>query len=163
NADGASFRADWLLSHEAMAEAREGRARADDPIRRERAGGFRLKDVEIFLGGVGEGAFGGAAVFGEHLFGNVRARIDDHEGLVLIEVAIVEDEQELRSLARESLKRVGDAAREIPDVTLSQIILEGVTVLVDRSDPHPTFDHKTPFVWLMPVHFPDCASLEPHV
>src|SRR5215472_17409767 len=129
-----------------MAERRRWRSRADDPIRGERAGHFRLKDIKLFLGDIGEGAFGYAEILCEYGIRDVREKVGNQEGLVFVEVAIVEDQQELRPLALESLERVWDAAGKVPDVTFAQIIQKGMTVLVDRSDPHPAFDHEAPLV-----------------
>ncbi len=44
-----------------------------------------------------------------------------------------------------------------------KIVLEGVTVLIDRGDPHPAPDHEAPFVRPVPVHLSHRAGLEPHV
>src|SRR5262249_36784976 len=82
---------------------------------------------------------------------------------VLIEVAVIEDQQEFRAVALETLKRVGDAAREVPDIPLFEIVLEGMTVLVGCGHPNPSFDDEAPLVWFVPVHFPYRTRLEPHV
>ena len=107
--------------------------------------------------------FGHAEVLGENLFGDVGQKVRDQEGRILVEVAVVEDEQELATVPLESLERVGDAAREVPDVALADIVLEGMTVPVDGGDPHPALEHEPPLVRNVPVHLPDRAGLEPHV
>ena len=89
--------------------------------------------------------------------------VGDQERLILVEVAVVEDEQELATVALQSLERVRDAGREVPDVALADIVLEGATVLVDGGDPHPALEHEPPLVRLVPVHLADRAGLEPHV
>ena len=129
----------------------------------ERAGHLRLEDVELFLGDVGEGAFGHAEVLGENLFGDVGQKVRDQEGRILVKVAVVEDEEELATVPLESLKRVGDAAREVPDVALADIVLEGMTDLVDGGDSHPPFENEAPLIRNVPVHFADRSGLEPHV
>src|SRR5208283_6181446 len=116
----------------------------------ERAGHLRLEDVELLLGDVGEGAFGDAEVLGENLFRDVGQKVRDQEGRILVEVAVVEDEQELATVPLESLERVGNAAREVPDVALANIVLEGVTFPVDGGDPHPALEHEPPLVRNVP-------------
>jgi hypothetical protein len=95
DANSTSVRADGLLSHEPMAERRGRRARADDPISGKRTRHRRLKDIKLLLREVSESAFGHAEIFGENLFPYVGEKVGDEEGLVLIEVAIVEDKQKL--------------------------------------------------------------------
>lgn len=95
-------------------------ARADDLLRGERAGHFRLKYAQLLLGDIGEGAFRHAKALGENFCWDVGEKVGNQEDLVLIEVAIIEDEQELRSVGADSLKGVGYADREVPDVLLAK-------------------------------------------
>ena len=156
-------RLDRLLVHQPVAVGHGYWPGADDPIRGERAGHLRLEDVELLLGDVGEGAFGHAEVLREDLFRDVGQKVRDQEGQILVEGAVVEDEQELATVPLQSLERVRDAAREVPDVALADIVLEGVPVLVDGGDPHLALEHEPPLVRNVPVHLPDRAGLEPHV
>jgi hypothetical protein len=54
----------------------------------------------------------------------VGEEIGQREGVILAEVAIVEDQQELTALALQALDRVRNARREIPEVPLADIVLE---------------------------------------
>lgn len=112
---------------------------------------------------VGESAFGHAEVLSKNLFRNVGQKVRDQKGLVLIEVAVVEYEQEFRSFSIESPDSMRDAAREVPDVSLAHIVLEGMALIIDSGDAHPAIDHEALLVWLVPMHLGDRATLEPHV
>ena len=57
---------------------------------------------------VGEGGLGDAEVLGQHFARGVLEPVGDQEGLVLGEVAVVEDQQELAALFQ-ALDGVGDA------------------------------------------------------
>jgi hypothetical protein len=91
---------------------------------------------------VGESAFGHAEVLSKNLFRNVGQKVRDQKGLVLIEVAVVEYEQEFRSFSIESPDSMRDAAREVPDVSLAHIVLEGMALIIDSGDAHPAIDHE---------------------
>ena len=131
------FVSDRLLGHQPVAVARGHRPRAGDPIRVERARHLRLEDVQLLLGDAGKRAVGHAEVLGQDLFRGVGQPVRDQERRLLAEIAVVEDEQELAAVALQSLDRVGDAGREVPDVALADIVLEGVAFLVDGGDPRP--------------------------
>src|SRR2546425_10645085 len=88
--------------------------------------------------------------------------VGEQEGLFLREVAVVEDEQELAPASFQALDRVRDAGPEVPEVAFAHIVLEGATVLVNGGDPGPALEHVSPLGRLVPVQFPDAASLEPH-
>jgi len=93
----------------------------------------------------------------------MRHPIGEQKGLLLGEVAVVKDEQKFAAVALDSLDRVRDARRKIPEVALADVVLEGATVLVDGGDPRPAFEHVGPLGRFVPVHFPDTAGLEPHI
>ena len=108
-------------------------------------------------------AFGHAEVLGQDVLGDVGKPVGQQEGFILVEVAVIEDEQELGSLSLMCLDRMGDAGREVPEIALTHIVLEGMTILVDGGDPHPALEHESPLGRLVPVQFPDRAGLESHV
>ena len=58
------------------------------------------------------------SILGENIFWDGCQKVRDQEGRILVEVAVVEDEQELATVPLQSLERVEDAAREGPDLAL---------------------------------------------
>ena len=60
--------------------------------------------------------------------------VGDRERAVLAEVAVVEDEEELATIALQALERVRDSGGEIPQVSLADVVLEGAALLIDGGD-----------------------------
>src|SRR5262249_825490 len=122
-----------------------------------------MEDVELVVGEVSKGALGLLEVPGENLPWRMRQPVRDQKARVLVEVAVVGDEQHLAAVVVEALDRVRDTAWEVPDVTLADVVLEGAQLRVDGGDPRPPGDHVGPLGLLVPVQLPDRAGLEPHV
>jgi hypothetical protein len=157
------LRPDRLLGEQVVREGLGDRPGADDPLRAERAGHRRVEDVELVVGDVGKGAFGHVEVLGENLPRRMRQPVRELKRRVRVEVAVVVDEQHLAAVVGEALDRVRDAGREVPDVTLAHVVLEGAQLRVDGGDPRPTGDHVGPLGLSVPVQLADRAGLEPHV
>src|SRR5947199_4391080 len=104
---------------------------AGDAIRRQRPGNRSLENPEVFLRDAVERAYRHVEIFGENFFRSMCHPIGEQEGLLLGEVAVVKDEQELAAVALDSLDRVRDACRKIPEVTLADVLLKGASVLVN--------------------------------
>src|SRR6266404_4661714 len=56
-----------------------------------------------------------------------------------------------------------NSGREIPKIAFANIVLKGVTILVNRRDSCPAFEHVGPLRRLMPMHLSYPAGLEAHV
>ena len=121
-----------------------------------------LENVEVVARDVGEVARLGAEVLGQHLFWQVSEPLADEEGVVLVEVAVIEHQQELAPLV-ERLDGVREAAREIPEVALLDVGDEAAPVVVDAGDAGVANEHQRPFVRLVPVQLADGARIEPHI
>src|SRR5438128_848491 len=93
----------------------------------------------------------------------MRHPIGQQKCFFLREVAVIEHKQELATIALESLNRVRNAGREIPKIALADIVLEGATILINRSDPRLALEHVGPLGRLMPMHLSYPAGLEAHV
>ena len=89
----------------------------------------------------------------------MRHPIGEQKCFFLGKVAVVEDEQELATVALQSLNRVRNAGREIPKVTFADVVLECAAFLIDRSNPRPAFKHVSPLGRLMPMHLSYPAGL----
>src|SRR5207302_5555977 len=87
----------------------------------------------------------------------------EQESRLLGEVAVVENEQEFATVGLEPLDRVGNARREIPQIALADVILEGVCILVNGGNPSPALEHVGPLSRLVPVQLPNSAGGEPHI
>ncbi len=146
-----------------MREGLRDRPGADDPLLAERAGHRRVEDVKLVVGDVGKGAFGHVEVLGENLPWRTRQPVRELKRRVRVEVAVVVDEQHLAAVVGEALDRMRDTGREVPDVTLAHVVLEGAPLRVDSGDPRPAGDHVGPLRLPVPVELADRAGLEPHV
>src|SRR5207302_5560979 len=144
NADGSAIHSDRLLGQHPMAERIGYRTGAGNPIRRERARHWRLENPKVLLRDAIESALRHAEVFGQNFFRSMGHPVAEQEGRLLGEVAVVEDKQKLAAFGLESLDRVRDAGREVPQVALADVILEGATILVDGGNPRPALEHVGP-------------------
>src|SRR5438105_1861132 len=121
-----------------MAERIGYRTGAGNPIRRERARHWRLENPKVLLRDAIESALRHAEVFGQNFFRSMGHPVAEQEGRLLGEVAVVENEQEFTAVGLESLDRVRDSGREIPQVALADVVLEGVRILVNGRNPSQT-------------------------
>ena len=82
---------------------------------------------------------GHAKVLAQHLGRHVLEPVAQQECIVLVEVAIVENQQEFTSVGTEALDRMWNAAGEIPEISDSDVIDESfvpsASIAVMRADP----------------------------
>ena len=105
-----------LGQHMVTERPRHAAGRGFDRVAGERAGHLPFEHVALVVRvgrQVGEGRLRHAEVLGQHRAWGVLEPVGQQEGLVLGEVAVVEDEQELAPLLQ-SLKRVRDTRGEVP-------------------------------------------------
>ena len=67
--------------------------------------------------------------------------VAQQERAVLIEVAIVEDEEEFATVGTEALDRVGNAAGEIPEIADADVVDKVTALRVDRGDAGRSGEH----------------------
>ena len=108
-------------------------------------GGRAVEDVELLGRDVGEVGDVGLEVLGQHFLGVVREDLADQVGVVVGEVALVEDEDELGALV-ERLDAVRHAGGEEPEVASLQVVDEIFAVLVHRCDAYAAVEDVGPFV-----------------
>src|SRR5262245_18138185 len=93
----------------------------------------------------------------------MRQPVREQEGRVRVEVGVVDDEQHLAAVVGEALDRVGETGREVPEVTLADVVLEGAQLRVDGGGPCPAGGHVCPLGLLVLVRLRYRAGLEAHV
>ena len=82
---------------------------------------------------------------------------------VLVEVAIIEDEEEFAAVGTETLDRMGNAAGEIPEIADADVVDKVTALRVDRRDAGRSGEHVCPFRLLVPVKLAHPARIQPHV
>ena len=130
---------------------------------RDRARERSLEDVLLGLGEGVEDLGREAEVFRQHRLGRVREPVREQEGGFLAEVAVVEDEQELRAVWRETLERVRVARGEVPEVAFEEVVHEHAAFGVEGGDAHGAFEHVCPLRFFVPVQLADHAVVQAHV
>ncbi len=116
---------------------------------------FRRKPVECRLGD--------AEVFGQERLGGVADPVGDAEGAELREVAVIEDQDEVRRLVAQAFELVTVAAREIPHVARLEVVRLRIPLRVDDRRPGPSLDHERPLGrGGVPVKLAHDARLETH-
>ena len=60
---------------------------------------------------------------------------------VLVEVAIIEDEEEFAAIGTETLDRMGNAAGEIPEIADADVVDKVTALRVDRRDTGRSGEH----------------------
>src|SRR5215211_9549996 len=90
-------------------------------------------------------------ILSQDRFRGVLEPIREEEGGVLRKTAIVEDKQELAAFFM-GLNGMGDAGREIPEITRADVVDKVAPLLIDRRDPRASAKHVLPFGFFMPVH-----------
>ena len=110
-------------------------------LRRHRAAG----EVDLVLGEAVEGRFGQAEVLRQERLRDVADPVGDAERAELREVAVVEDQDEVRRLVAQAFEHVAVAAREIPDVARLEVVRLGLpcgSMTVVRTCPSMTNAHS---------------------
>ncbi len=135
---------------------------ADDPVGVHARRHLTLEDVLLLLGHVGHLLWRPAEVLGEDALGGVGEPVAHHEGGVLGESAVVEDQQELHALVQR-LDVVRHALGEEPQVALLHVVEEVAALLVDGADAATSLQHVPPLGLLVPVQLTVGTGIELHV
>ena len=104
-----------------------------------------------------------AEILGQHLGRRVLEPVAEQERVVLVEVAIVEDQQEFAAVGAEPLDRMRNAAgkyQRSPTPTSSTKLRP---CGVDRRDARGAVKHVGPFGLLVPMQLAHAAGVQPHV
>ncbi len=161
---GSALGADRLLRQHAMAEGLRNRLGAHELVGTERTGDRRFEDVKLTrVGRVSEQRRRHAEVLAQNLGRDMLEPVAEQKRVVLVEVAIVEDEQEFASVLTEALDRMRNAAGKIPEVADAHVVDKVAALRVDRGDARRSVEHVGPFGLLVPVKLADSAGVEPHV
>ena len=89
--------------------------------------------------------------------------VGQQERLELVEVAVVEDQQELAAILAQALNRVRYAAREQPEISFVHVFHERPALLIDCRDARAAGRHIGPLGAHMPVQFADAAGDQTHL
>ena len=152
------------LRHHAVAEGLRHGGRAGNLVGGKRSRQRRGEHVQLArVGHARERGCRHAEVLGQHLGWNVLQPVAEEEGVVLVEIAVVEHQQELGAVGAEALDRMGNAGREIPQVAHADVVDEIAPVLVDGRDARAAVEHVGPLGGLVPVQLAHAAGVEAHV
>ena len=156
--------ADWLLREHAMTEGLRHRVCAHELVGTERTGDRRFENIELArVGRMSEQRRRQAEVLAQNLGRNVLEPVAEQKRAVLVEVAIIEDEEEFAAVGTEALDRMGNAAGEIPEIADADVVDKVAALRVDRRDARRSVKHVGPFRLLVPVKLTDAARVQPHV
>src|SRR5271166_3622500 len=89
--------------------------------------------------------------------------VGDEEGIILVEVAVVEHQKKLAAVGVEPLDGVRNAGREIPEIADAYIVDEVASLRVDRGNAGGSVKHVGPFGLLVPMQLAHSARIETHV
>src|SRR3981189_283024 len=84
--------------------------------------------------------------------------VAEQECIVLIEVAVVEDQKELAAIRTESLNRVRNARSEVPEIAHPHVVDKVSSLRVDGRDPRGAIQHVGPFGGLVPMELTHAAA-----
>ena len=155
---------DRFLRKHAMTEGLRNRLGAHELVGAERTGDRRLEDIALARsGGVSEQRRRHAEILAQNVRRDVPEPVAQQKCAVLVEVAIVEDEEEFTSVGTEALDRMGNAAGKIPEIADADVIDKVAALRVDRRDAGRPVKHVGPFVLLVPMKLADSARVQPHV
>src|SRR6476660_4413729 len=101
--------------------------------------------------------------FAQHLIWRVLEPIGDEKGIVFVEIAIIEHQQKFTPVRIESLDRMWNSRREIPQVADTYIVDEISAFRVDCGDARRPIEHVSPFGSLVPMQLAHAASIQAHV
>jgi hypothetical protein len=104
-----------------------------------------------------------AEILAQHLGRHMLEPVADQEGIVFVEVAIVEDQEEFTAVGIEPLDRVRNARREVPEIADAHVINEIAAVRVDGGDAGGAVKHVGPLGGLVPMQLTHAAGIQAHV
>ena len=142
---------------------RPQRSRRDSLILRERTRNLRLKNEEFFLGHFFQGLLADAEILREDIARRVRHPVREKHGRIFRKVAVVEDQQEFGAVRIQSLNRMRNSGRKIPEISFFHVGHEAAAVGINRGDPRVSVEHDGPLAGRVPVQFADAACGEPHI
>jgi hypothetical protein len=164
DAHGPALGPDRLLSEHVMAEGLRNRFGAHELIRAERTRDRHLEDVKLArVGRVSEQIRRHAKILAENIGRRMLEPVAEQKRAVLVEVAIVEDEEEFASVRTKPLDRMGNAAGKIPEIADADVVDKVAALLIDRRYAGRSVKHVGPFRLFVPVKLADTAGVEPHV
>ena len=138
--------------------------RARDLVAAERPRNRSGEDVALAgVGRVAERRGRHAEVLGQHVVRRVLEPVADQEGVVFVEVAVVEHQQELAAVRPEALDRMRNARREIPEIADAHVVDEVAPLRIDGGNARGAVEHVGPLRRLVPVQFAHAAGVEAHV
>src|SRR5580704_12114536 len=147
-----------------MTEGLRHWVRAHELVGTEGTGDRRFENVELArVGRMSEQRRRQAEILAQNLSGDMLEPVAEQKRVVLVEVAIIEDEEEFAAVGTEALDRMGNAAGEIPEIADADVVDKVTALRVDRRDAGRSGEHVGPFRLLMPMKLADAARIQPHV
>ena len=147
-----------------MTEGLRHWVRAHELVGTERTGDRRFENVELArVGRMSEQRRRHAEILGQNLGRDMLEPVAQQKRVVLVEVAIIEDEEEFAAVGTEALDRMGNAAGEIPEIADADVVDKVPALRVDRRDAGRAVEHVRPFRLLVPMKLADPAGIQPHV
>ena len=92
-----------------------------------------------------EGCAGNAEILGQHLVRRVLEPVAQQEGVVFVEIPVVENQQEFAAVGTKTLDRMRNARWKIPEIADADVIDEVSSLRVDRGDAGGAVEHVGPF------------------
>src|SRR5260370_14570673 len=158
---GSAFRADRFLRHDAMAEGLRNGRRTQQLVFTKGGGNRGLEDIKLaWIRRMSEQGCGRAKVLAEHFGRCVLEPVAQQECVVLVEVSIVENKQEFTSVGTETLNRMGNAAREIPEIADTHFIDKVSSLGVNGGDTGGPPQHVNPLRLFLPMQLAHAARVE---
>src|SRR5258706_2016749 len=147
-----------------MAEGLRNGRRTQQLVFPQRGGDRGLEDIKLaWIRRMSEQGCGRAKVLAEHFGRGVLEPVAQQEGVVLVEVSIVENQQEFTSVGTETLNRMGNAAREIPEIADTHLIETVSSLGVNGGDAGGPVQHVSPFGLFVPMQLAHAAGVESHL
>ena len=108
-------------------------------------------------------AAGTPKVLGEDFARRVRHPVREKHCRIFRKVSVVEDQQEFGAIRIQSLDRMRNSGRKIPEIAFLHVGHEAAAVGINRGDPRVSVEHDGPLAGCVPVQFADAACGEPHI
>lgn len=93
----------------------------------------------------------------------MRQPVRQQECRLFRKMSIVENEQKFSTIRTETLKRVRMASREVPKVSLLNVVDKATAFSVECSDSDFAFKDICPLGLFVPMQFPDDTFVQSHV
>jgi hypothetical protein len=122
-----------------------------------------LEDPEIFERNVLERVGGYAEVGGQYVGRCVSDPVGEQQRVEFGRHAVIEREQEFSPACADTLQRVRQPGREVPEIASLHILNRRPAFFVEHGNAAFAVEHDCPLGLLVPVHFADAACRKPHV